>query len=115
MPDIYTVKTEFGVHGYHYRFIDYKGTIEEIKAAIKKAGFDFSRKLTLADERDGDLRQFCPSFANGYPNLAGFEAEWGEDFDITILSVVGTKTVVTETEFDYHTVAHAAFRKAAGE
>ena len=39
---IFTVETEFGVKGYHYCNVTYKGTLAEVKAAIEKATNDFS-------------------------------------------------------------------------
>ncbi len=113
---IFTVATEFGVKGYHAGLVTYVGTLDEVKAKLEKASVDFARKLSDAEEDDGDLRRFCPSFGNGYPMLNSLGgAEQGEDFDITILKVTGTKTVVTENEYDYHTDAYIALREAAGE
>ena len=108
---IFTVETEFGVKGYHAGHVTYIGTLDEVKAKIEKAGIDFARKLDESEEQNGDLRQYCPEFANGYPMLD----HEGEDFDITILSVKSTQTVVTELEYDYHSPTHAAIRSAAGE
>lgn len=113
---IYTVETEFSVKGYHHSDLTYKGTLDEVKAALEKASVDFANKLVAAEERDGDLRQFCPAFANGYPMLDHLDsAEQGEDFDITILSVKSTTTVVSEVEYDYHDPSYVAIREAAGE
>ena len=113
---IFTVETEFGVKGYHTGLVTYVGTLDEVKAKLEKASVDFARKLSDAEEDDGDLRRFCPSFGNGYPMLNSLGgAEQGEDFDITILSVKSTQTVVTEVKFDYHSPFYTALRGAAGE
>lgn len=113
MSDIYIVKAQFGVKGYVDSEKEYKGTMAEVKAAIEKDGVDLARQMTEADEQDGDLRQFCPQFANGYPTLAGFEAEWGEDFNITIIDVSVTKTIVATVELNYHDKDYAAIRVVA--
>jgi hypothetical protein len=113
---IFTVETEVGVKGYHHSDVTYKGTLDEVKAALEKASVDLANELVAAEERDGDLRQFCGSYANGYPMLDHLDsAEKGDDFDITIISVKQTQTVVTEVEVDYHDSAYTAFREAVGE
>ena len=113
---IFTVETEFGVKGYHHSDVIYKGTMSEVKTALEKASIDFANMLVAAEERDGDLRQFCAAYANGYPMLDHLDsAEYGEDYYITIISVKSIQTVVTEVEFDYHSPFHAAIREAAGE
>ena len=63
---------EYGVCGYHYEDFTFSGnSIEDLVQAINDRTGVVIEMLVEADEKDGDLRQFCPSFANGYPSLGG--------------------------------------------
>jgi hypothetical protein len=115
MDNIFTVEVEFGVMGYHSHDVTYKGTKEEVKAAIIKDGIAFGQRITKSDEKNGDLSGYCPQFADGYPSLGGIEAEWGTDYDLSITSVKASTTMVVEVKYDYNDPSYKAFRAAAGE
>ncbi len=113
MSDKYTVKVEFGVMGYHAKEMVYVGSMEDIRADITKDGMAFAKELLESDEKNGDLSAYCPANADGYPSLGGYEPEWGNEYDLTIVSV--EQEFVTMVEVDYRSPAYTAFREASGD
>ena len=90
---------EIGVHGYHVRYKEFTGNFDQIKAQLREASNAFVRELAESDERNGDLRQYVPQFAEGYLKLGGFGAEQGTDFDITLMKMV---RLDTDEELSYN-------------
>lgn len=95
----YRVAVEFSVGGYSSDIKTYTAeTLEEIKANIKVDVNKFGDEIDAAQERDGDLRAYCPQFANGYPT-AECGVELGSDFDVAILTI--HEDVMTTQEVPY--------------
>ncbi len=92
---------QFGIMGYiledNVRFTaaDIDGLIKKINKKID----ELARMIEAAQEKDGDLRQFTPEFANGYQSIGNVEIEFGEDFSGCILSLtLGKNELVYNTK-----------------
>ena len=108
MSKKYQVTVEFSVGGYVNDVKTYTaGTLSKIKADIKADINTFGAEIDAAQERDGDLRAYCPQFANGYPTACG-GAELGSDFDIDIL--VFLEEVTATVEVPYHDNRYTGLR-----
>lgn len=57
------------------------------------------------------IRVYCPQNANGYPS-APLGAEIGEDYDVTILTVL--EDVMTTVEVPYHDERYIDLRACTG-
>lgn len=99
MSKKYQVTVEFSVGGYSNDVKTYTAaTIDEIKADIKADINTFGAEIDAAQECDGDLRAYCPQFANGYPTVCG-GAELGSDFDIDIIAFLEEVTATVEVPY----------------
>lgn len=104
----YRVTVEFSVGGYSSDVKTYTAeTLSEIKADIRVDINKFGDEIDAAQERDGDLRAYCPQFANGYPAAVG-GAELGSDFDVAIRTI--HEDVMTTQEVPYLDDRHADLR-----
>ena len=88
MPQI-KIKVEVGVKGYHAQYVEMEDTalyrlVERLKVLVDQ----WAGRLEESEDANGDLREFAPAFADGYPTLSGLGmAELGEDFDVSLLEM----------------------------
>ena len=95
----YQVTVEFSVGGYSTNVKTYTAPdIDEIKENIRADINTFGDEIDAAQECDGDLRAYCPQFANGYPT-ASDRAELGSDFDVDILTFQEEVTATVEVPY----------------
>lgn len=109
MSKKYQVTVEFSVGGYVSHIDTFTaGTLAEIKAMIAAAVCKLGNDIDAAQERDGDLRAYCPQFANGYPTVS-FSAELGSDFNICILTFLEEVMTTVEVRDERYTDLCNAF------
>ena len=91
---MYQAQVEFGVGGYRYFEGQYQGeTLDDLRADIWAAYDRLVRDVERQVAEDGDLREYCPEFANGYPLYEGPE----EDICVTVtgLQQIEAKEILT--------------------
>lgn len=101
---------EYGVFGYEAFTRKFEAkTVRNLILQINKMTAGLTDKVALADAENGDLRGYCPLFANGYPSFGGFEPEFGEGEWYGCLTGFGKDGA----EFEYNSVKHKALRAGA--
>jgi len=96
MTSTISATIEYGIFGYVMSTDLFTATsIDDLIVQVNAKTEVHRRTLNVAEERDGDLRQFTPCFANGYPNFSGCEAEFGDEFCGSIIDLrIGDRELV---------------------
>ncbi len=102
---------QYGIVGYvladNVRFTG--DSVDDVIEKINKKTATLARQIAAAQERDGDLRQYAPMFANGYPTIGDHEMEFGEDFSGCLLELT-----IGSVELEYMSNGHIRLRVATG-
>lgn len=101
----FKVIIEFGISGYRYSVEEFDAdNFDDLAKIIDLRICQIGDILDSANEEDGDLRKFTPSFANGYPSLS-WQAEFGDDYTGCIL-----ETYMDGVELPYHNTLRSTLK-----
>jgi len=99
----YKVVIEYGICGYHYTDATFRGkSLDDLRDYINTRTGAISQLMEEADEKDGDLRQFSPAYANGHMSLDGIGVEFGDEFlngSIVSFQIDGNEVGYKATEY----------------
>lgn len=84
---VYTAEYEFSVCGYQAKEMTFKGSLDSVKEQIDAAHNEFVLEIEASNEKNGDLRDYMPQFADGYLSIHPGFAQLGEDYDIILIEV----------------------------
>ena len=110
IPDSLRFTVEFGVGGYSAgTTVFVADSTPSMLTQIADAYSELIIEVERSDEEHGDLREYCPEFANGYPSYDG-----SEDVTCCVISMEELKLVDITTPQALNLMHHVITQRVHG-